>query len=206
MDSRQAIEVINTQRNNPIASSPTRVAGSQFTTEQKRAYLAGLSHTDLVNLLLHISNSGPDLPIFPSNLLELRASVFFPSSTIPPTTVMTGITPNAANSLPSAVSNTTANSGIAPNISGHGYPSLPGTGTRAARREDITTDDEDEYVHIEEHRLYPKPGNGFCLPADSEDLDMLLEDPGCATFSYALHGPATVRAESKRLRVVDSVA
>lgn len=48
--------------------------------------------------------------------------------------------------------------------------------------------DDSEYGLTNEHRLYPRPGCGFRLPPEvEEDLSILLEDPGCPTFSYKFY-------------------
>ncbi|KAJ5818419.1 hypothetical protein N7474_004010 [Penicillium riverlandense] len=53
-----------------------------------------------------------------------------------------------------------------------------------------TEDDDEDFEEVEDHRLYPRAGNGFRPPLDPADLDILREDPECTTFSHALHGPA----------------
>ncbi|KAJ5084427.1 hypothetical protein NUU61_009006 [Penicillium alfredii] len=57
-----------------------------------------------------------------------------------------------------------------------------------AESEAAEREEEDEEYYVEDHRVYPRAGNGFCPPSD--DLDILREDPDCSTFSHALHGPA----------------
>ena len=53
--------------------------------------------------------------------------------------------------------------------------------------------DEDSEYEFQEHRLYPRAGNGVRLSTNQEDLDILQEDPACTTFSYALHrAPPTI--------------
>jgi hypothetical protein len=58
------------------------------------------------------------------------------------------------------------------------------------------SDEESEYEEFQEHRLYPRAGNGFRLSVKVDDIDIMREDPACPTFSYALHGPAKARAEA----------
>ncbi|KAI5286769.1 hypothetical protein KEM55_000194, partial [Ascosphaera atra] len=48
-------------------------------------------------------------------------------------------------------------------------------------------DEDKDYVYVEEHRLYPKPGNGFKLPPLHEDLAIMLEESGREAFSHVLH-------------------
>ncbi|KAJ5625895.1 hypothetical protein N7510_002204 [Penicillium lagena] len=53
-----------------------------------------------------------------------------------------------------------------------------------------TEADDEDFEEVEDHRLYPRAGNGFRPPLGPDDLDILREDPECTTFSHALHGPA----------------
>lgn len=57
--------------------------------------------------------------------------------------------------------------------------------------------DEDDFDEIEDHRLYPRPGNGFTPPSDPADLNILAEDPESQTFSHRLHGPAKQTKQAK---------
>lgn len=50
--------------------------------------------------------------------------------------------------------------------------------------------DEDDFDEIEDHRLYPRSGNGFSTSTDPADLNILAEDAESQTFSHRLHGPA----------------
>jgi hypothetical protein len=63
------------------------------------------------------------------------------------------------------------------------------------KRHRYESDEESEY-EFQEHRLYPRAGNGFRLSLNVDDIDIMREDPDCPTFSYALHGPAKARAEA----------
>lgn len=166
------------------------VGGKMFSEEEKRGYLSGLSHAALVDLLMGISDHNPALSIFPSNLKDLEKSKFFaparstatsdqadPSPTVAPV--------NTQNDGPSDMPQTTeqASSGPAPDTSGQSH---------RAQTDDDSEDSGSEY-ELEEYRLYPRAGNGFRLPPESEDLDMLLDDPACPTFSHALHGVASIK-------------
>ncbi|KAK2802748.1 hypothetical protein FQN51_004276 [Onygenales sp. PD_10] len=188
-----------------ITPSETKVGSAQFTLDQRRGYLYTLSHSHLVNMLIEISTTTPDLPIFPSNLLDL------PISTMPPpppkiptiTTSSTDTTKPTLLTGPSATSVstlTTVNSLSTPQSSDAGDSGGKHTHRNATSDDDDNNSNnnnvsDDEYIYIEEHRLYPRAGNGFRLPPDVEDLDILLEDPGCATFSHSLHGAAKARVE-----------
>lgn len=57
--------------------------------------------------------------------------------------------------------------------------------------------DEDEFDEIEDHRLYPRPGNGFSTSSDPAELNILAEDPESQTFSHRLHGPAKQTKQAK---------
>ncbi|EER37192.1 PHD finger containing protein Phf1 [Histoplasma capsulatum H143] len=196
---------IDTSNHLPTLPSEIKVGGAQFSLEQKRGYLSSLSHSHLVDILLDLCTSAPELPIFPDNLPDL------PSSTLlQPTAQAPAIQTNAidrsslmpSGSTPSAPAIATQDSLTTPQSSAAGNPPLPPATTDPSAipeqssltgRDDDELSDDDEYMYVEDHRLYPKAGNGFRLPPDSEDLDMLLEDPACTTFSHALHGPAKAR-------------
>lgn len=186
----------------PSVLPEAQVGGEKFTADEKRAYLSGLSHAALVNLLVSISDRNPTLPIFPSNLRDLQASKFFSNAPIrthnnslataanPVTFCQSSDPSNATISITN-----TANTNHKTNPSSTSGPSS----ARSTRKKDEESSDESEYEEVEEHRLYPRAGNGFRLPPDTEDLNMLLEDPACPTFSYALHGPAKAMMESSGL-------
>ncbi|OKL62968.1 hypothetical protein UA08_01566 [Talaromyces atroroseus] len=144
------------------------VCGSRFTTEEQRGYLSSLSHASLVDMLVTLSKKNPTLPIFPENMRDLRQSKFVLT---PSSSSTTSILHQTLQSASSGISNT----------------GVQMTEAQSKGTEEDSDDSGSEY-EVEEHRLYPRPGNGFCLPPDEEDLDMLLDDPACSTFSYALHG------------------
>ncbi|KKZ62566.1 hypothetical protein EMCG_02973 [[Emmonsia] crescens] len=199
---------IDTSNYLPILPSETKVGGAQFSLEQKRGYLCSLSHSHLVNILLNISCSTPDFPIFPENLPDLPSSTLLqltPQPPQPPTVqpstsdkppLISGKSTTSVSTLATQNSLTTPQSSVA------GHPNLTPAAADLStiseesslhpKNDDVPSDD-DEYIYIEDHRLYPRAGNGFRLPPDSEDLDMLLEDPACTTFSHSLHGPAKAR-------------
>ncbi|EEP82455.1 predicted protein [Uncinocarpus reesii 1704] len=176
--------------------SQNLVGGSNFTAEERLGYLSRLSHAALVGLLARISGENPELPIFPANLKELRTSTFIAPFPTKPSSAATN-----------ATSQDTTLSTSLPQVAGAISPPPAKVQTQHPPATTIASSDPtpaaapiDEYASdeefIPEHRLYPKPGNGFRLPPDSVDLDILLEDPNCRTFSHALHGPAEMRAEA----------
>ncbi|EGE83442.1 hypothetical protein RJZ56_006629 [Blastomyces dermatitidis] len=203
-----SINRIDTSNYLPTLPSETKVGGAQFSLEQKRGYLCSLSHSHLVNILLDISNSTPELPIFPENLPDLPSSTLLQPTAQVPTIqssmsekppLVSGRSTTSVSTLATQNSLTTPQSTVA----GHQYvqptitdlPSITEETFLPSKNNDLSSDDDDdeEYIYIEDHRLYPKAGNGFRLPPDSEDLDMLLEDPACTTFSHSFHGPAKAR-------------
>jgi hypothetical protein len=48
----------------------------------------------------------------------------------------------------------------------------------------LTPSDED----VDEDLPYPRAGNGIRFPTDDEELDILLDDPYCKTFSHRIRG------------------
>jgi hypothetical protein len=171
-----------------------KVGAERFSTEERQSYFSRLSHTSLVKLLMDISSSNPNLPIFPSNLSQpvIPCSSFYTSAPKIPTPIISITAAPAVGPSTTTATNATKNS------------NLPATVITAAAATD--NDSDSEYEYVEEHRLYPRAGNGFRLPPESEDLDMLLEDPQCSTFSHALHGPAKARAEAAGLASVTAGA
>lgn len=215
-----------------ITPSQERVGGAHFSEDDRRSYLSGLSHNVLVNLLLEISNSS-DTPIFPSNLSELPKSGFSPTLRKTPTTSKITIQKSplsvlSDNGTTSTLTSIPSNSPY-PLTNGSQsqtpQPRSSATTTKAKNTsketksnftavengyeldgDDDDDDDDGEWIYVEDHRLYPRPGNGFRLPPDSRVLDMLLEDPSCPTFSHALHGPAKMSMEERRMQAVGSIA
>ena len=187
----------------PLAVPPLEVGGAGLSDDDRRGYLSSLSHATLVELLVTLSDRNPDVSLFPANLKDLSLSKF-PSQSSVLTAVPVSTTPAegvgglsspqngsalAANGVASKEqdSSTTADAlSVAPNLSTNGKKS----------RHELSGDEESEYEVFEDHRLYPRAGNGFRMSLNPEDLDILREDPACPTFSYSLHGPAKARAEA----------
>jgi hypothetical protein len=228
------------------------VGGNRFTAAERWAYLSSLSHASLVELLVTISDKNPTIPMFPSNMNELRASEFvYQPKTVPATdsnlnergadstktpfdlpstnpatstrrasapinqaTSWTAKreTPSRRTSAPAKPKATNSAAGpqngfhASPATSGLSVPegsqtkdqsSTPVAASFAPHKPEIhaqkpaqTEDDDEDFEEVEDHRLYPRAGNGFRPPLDPADLDILREDPECTTFSHALHGPA----------------
>lgn len=169
--------------------SESQVGGEHFSFEEKRSYLFTLPHAALVNLLLNISERSPTLPIFPLNLKELlqRPKAFSSATSI----IHQPAAQHGLNQPTNRVVTEKANPPLAP--SANGVP----RNSRRKNHSDESPDSSGSEYEFEEHRLYPRPGNGFCLPSEIEDLDMLLEDPACPTYSYTLHAFAKVPMETK---------
>ncbi|EED19500.1 PHD finger domain protein, putative [Talaromyces stipitatus ATCC 10500] len=154
------------QLNSPITesavSSVPLVCGERFTAEEQRGYLSSLSHATLVDMLVTLSKTNPTLPVFPENLRDLQSSKF---------AVTAATATNVAGELTEAVT-----------------VEMKDVASSSVGGEDSDTDsDSGSEYEVEEHRLYPRPGNGFHLPPEEDDFDILLDDPACPTFSYALH-------------------
>ena len=183
----------------PVASQ-VLVGGGLFTPEQKRGYLAGLSHAALVKLLFDVSNSQPGLAIFPENLLELPSATVLPPPA-PPKASKASLDLSTTTPNTSISTTTPALAPIQPTTTAPPPPAArsipqPTSTTIPFHTNDKYHEDEieDPYTYSD-HRLYPRAGNGFHLPPDTADLDMLLEDPSCTTFSHALHGRARARMQ-----------
>lgn len=197
--------VTTTVYDSNFLESQDLVGGSEFTKTERLAYLSGLSHAALVKLLVRVSDTNPDLKLFPANLRDLRSSIFIaPSSTAEPRNPAIDLSsqehaPAPGTSVPPA---STALQPASEGQTGSILTTINKTPAPALSREEYESEDD----YIPEHRLYPKPGNGFRLPPDSVDLDILLEDSGCRTFSHALHGSAKMKVEGVGMEASVGVA
>ncbi|KAL5336469.1 hypothetical protein BJX70DRAFT_372429 [Aspergillus crustosus] len=174
----------------PLTIPNIEVGGGQFPSDDRRRFLSGLSHATLVELLLAVSDQQPTIPMFPEDMKSLPSSKFLMSQSI---TCTTTTTPTALP--PGSMHNSSiADPANSIGISGDGLEANPSTDLAAQRKRgryhEESSDDDSEY-EFQEHRLYPRAGNGIQLSIDEEDLDILREDPACPTFSYALHSPST---------------
>ncbi|EEA27095.1 hypothetical protein TMatcc_004631 [Talaromyces marneffei ATCC 18224] len=160
----------------PISSVPL-VCGEQFTAEEQRGYLSSLSHAALVDMLVTLSKANPTLPVFPENLKDLQRSKF---------AVTTATTIHAASELTEEVTMETKDAAS---------PSVD------EEDSDADSDSGSEY-EVEEHRLYPRSGNGFHLPPEEDDFDILLDDPACPTFSYTLHSYSQANSLADKIPIV----
>lgn len=86
----------------------------------------------------------------------------------------------------------TKSSGTAPSSTARlqSVSAEPGLSRVSSPEESELETDEDDFDEIDDHRLYPRPGNGFSTSSDPADLNILAEDPESMTFSHRLHGPA----------------
>lgn len=164
----------------PVKVPPLEVGGAGFSNDERRGYLSSLSYAALVELLVTLSDRNPDIPMFPDNLKAL------PSSKLP---------------FQSSISTATPTMAIAGNGHVNGKQQDPSTTAKSQlatgkKRHDFSEDEESEFEIFEDHRLYPRAGNGFRLSLNQDDLDILREDPACPTFSYSLHGSAKARLEA----------
>ncbi|CAL5867627.1 uncharacterized protein PFLUO_LOCUS1846 [Penicillium psychrofluorescens] len=190
------------------------VGGDRLTAAERRAYLSSLSHSSLVELLVTISDKNPTIPMFPANMNELRGSEFVYQPRTAPTTDSTLNERGANSKTPTDLPVTNPAKGDGSQTEFHAAPenselpvpeasqmenqsSAPVAASIAPPKTEIPaqkpaqSEDEDEDLEeVEDHRLYPRAGNGFRPSLNPDDLDILREDPGCTTFSHALHGPA----------------
>ena len=179
----------------PIETPPLEIGGAGISDDQRRGYLSSLSHATLVELLATLSERNPDLPMFPEHLKTLPSSKFSFQSSISIATSGSITSPNAASSNQELVNNGTSIIGDGENNTAEAPPA--GSSLSRQKHHDLADDDDDsEYEIFEDHRLYPRAGNGLRLSLQKEDLDILREDPACPTFSYSLHGPAKDRAKA----------
>ncbi|KAJ6020940.1 hypothetical protein N7540_006444 [Penicillium herquei] len=59
------------------------VPGSELPVDERRAYLSRLSHAELVELAVKVSENNPQVPMFPTNMAGLPASQFVATQTSP---------------------------------------------------------------------------------------------------------------------------
>lgn len=176
----------------PVTMPKMDVGGEGYSADERRGFLSGLSHATLVELLVTLSDQHPTIPMFPQSLRTLQSRFSFKPTKVAPTPSSTSTnTPMIANTLNHALTSgvdvALRNTGLTPEF-------LP-TPSSAQPTQHDDPSEESEY-EIEEHRLYPRAGNGFRLSKDASDLDILQEEVSCRTFSYALHGPAQARAQA----------
>ncbi|KAL2821076.1 hypothetical protein BJX63DRAFT_254820 [Aspergillus granulosus] len=169
----------------PIPPPNLEVGGERFPTADRRRFLSGLSHATLVELLLTISDKHPMVPMFPENMGSMPVSNFSSSQEPNPSA---RAEPSLA--LPAVANNPTpANSMLPATENGIDMPNADVPQQRPrGRYQEVSSGEESEY-EFQEHRLYPRAGNGVRLSMLAEDLDILAEDPACPTFSYSLHRP-----------------
>ncbi|KAK2750941.1 hypothetical protein FQN57_000015 [Myotisia sp. PD_48] len=171
------------------------VRSSRLSVSERRAYLSNLSHSTLVDLILDISSRRPDILIYPSN---------FQDRLLPASNSGTGTTQPAVESkLKEPITPRQSNQTLDTQTV-HSTPLPAISPTQRLADSNLEDDDSD----VEDYRLYPRTGNGFRLPAYSDDLDMLLEDPASSTFSHTLYRPATagVTGSANPLQMVGGVA
>ncbi|PKX94650.1 putative PHD finger domain protein [Aspergillus novofumigatus IBT 16806] len=171
------------------------VGGERFSAEERRGYLSSLSHASLVELLVTISDRHPSLSMFPSNLKELQSSKFLLTSNTSAGPVSEAPSTQTLTTTETPVSHTEKDTASEKPSTENTEEPLP-SASSSRKRHRYESDEESEYEEFQEHRLYPRAGNGFRLSLNVDDIDIMREDPACPTFSYALHGPAKARAEA----------
>lgn len=189
----------------PLQVPPLEVGGSGFSDDERRGYLSSLSHATLVELLVTLSDRNPDLPIFPERLKSLPSSEFPLQSSmsfsisaagpanLPVTDVSTQVPDISTNGN---LDITGKQQGSGTTTGQYSFSNNPSSATKNRRHGNLSDEEESEYEVLEDHRLYPRAGNGLHLSLKPDDLDIMREDPACSTFSYSLHGSAKARAEA----------
>lgn len=69
-------------------------------------------------------------------------------------------------------------------------PALTRNSRQPSPTDSHSTGKDIPFMDPDDHRLYPRAGNGFSPSANPDDLNILQEDPESSTFSHSLHGPA----------------
>ena len=113
-----------------------------------------------MSLLLHASSLHPNLPIFPASLTQEPD----PSAPVP---VFESLTPNA------------------PSVQATAPAQQPPPPPVIQAKENELSESED---YEDEELPYPKAGNGVRLLPEIEDIDWLLDDAMCSTFSHRIRG------------------
>lgn len=179
----------------PLLMPKMEVGGEGSSADERRGFLSGLSHATLVELLVTLSDQHPAIPMFPKNLKTLQSKFSFKpnNAAIPTPTSTSSNTPTFTNSITHALTNgvdaAQQKSGVTPDF-------LPTPSSAPQTQHDLSEESDYEFS---EHRLYPRAGNGFRLSTNADDMDIMFEDVSCRTFSYALHGPARVRAQANEV-------
>lgn len=183
----------------PLEIPSPEIGGAGFSDEERRGYLSSLSHATLVELLVTLSDRNPDMPIYPANLKTLPLSQF-PSQSTTLTAVAVPTNPTESPAASDAAQNGSAVAGkgdfgkeqnhLMTTVLSH---AAVNNSSANGKQPD---DEESEYEVFEDHRLYPRAGNGLHLSLNPDDLDILRDDPACSTFSYSIHGPAKARVEA----------
>ena len=201
------------------AAVPTAFQGPigarSLTVDQRQQYLTSLSQQQLIDLLLYVSNSAPDLPLFPHPAPKSTARLFsstlsrftepariIDSNPLPPTSAgrsaSPGITTNTMKPPPpppvpqSAPPNTSPNPNLNPSRAAKAaapkYNSPSSSSSESAEDSEPEEDYEEEDYTPSHAKCYPKPGHGVMaiLPPDKADEHMLLEGPESRTFSHSL--------------------
>ncbi|RHZ61942.1 uncharacterized protein CDV56_107925 [Aspergillus thermomutatus] len=194
-------QTLGTPLHHHVPCPKLEVGGELFSAEERRGYLSSLSHASLVELLVTISDRNPSLLMFPSNLKELQSSKFVFTSNISAGPVSTATSDQTLTTTETPVSHTEKDTTSEKPSTEITEESLPSASSSRKRRR-YESDEESEYEEFQEHRLYPRAGNGFRLSLNVDDIDIMREDPACPTFSYALHGPAKARAEANEIAPV----
>jgi hypothetical protein len=199
------------------ASAPL-IGAHSLTLDQRHQYLASLSQQELLDVLLHVTEIAPDLPIFPDPAprSSTRIETTPVSNPIPATVPNTTATPQppataGLSASPSTITHamkpppppplpplaTSSNPNLNPSRAAkaaapkYTSPSSPSSESAEDSEQEEEYDEED---YAPSHsKCYPKPGHGLMsmLPPDRADEHMLLEGPESRTFSHSAKGTGT---------------
>ncbi|RDW89281.1 hypothetical protein BP6252_01313 [Coleophoma cylindrospora] len=188
------------------AFDPTRgVSWQGRSTEQKRAYLQSLSHTQLVSLLLHSTQLFPNLPIFPATASQPTSRTTSqsqernstPQQPFPPSVAASSGLFNRADSNPAGTMNfirkiTPTGNTPSPSFppkdleSSAQKPSAPHALAIGTQAED--GDAEASRESTPASPPYPKPGMGLMakLGPDDQDDEWLIDNNDFDAFSHVV--------------------
>ena len=168
------------------------VPGMNLTPDQRRQYLNACSKEKLMSIILMAADMAPNMPIFETPYQLVRQpSIPISQPTQPAASPIPQMLAPATPSQPPKALMAIAGPSNVP-IYSHptaGVPSKPNTQPPPVNGAE---DDEGYYDDFDEMALlYPKPGQGvydLSLPPESTELGLLLEGPGCRTFSHWVRG------------------
>lgn len=180
---------------------------------QKREYFSKLMHTDLVNLLLHVTDIHPDLPIFPidtslSSTPKKASSNGMPRSSFAGTSTeglfsRAEANPNGPVNFIRKIPANAKKSTMAKARSG------PGTlqSKAAAQAQALKTASSGHQIYDEDDssftKLWPRPGKGMYsrLPPEADDDRQLVDASDYGAFSVIVFNEKGKKIEENGVKV-----